>query len=61
MDELITRSTAAKLLNLRPRTIYFWQKRGLLTPITHISGRPRYTVESVAEASIKSNEVKTKK
>lgn len=45
--ELITRKQAAAILQVRPRTILNWQKKGKIKPACFINNRPRYTLESL--------------
>ena len=60
-NNLITRKEAAAILGLKPHTLFFWEKRGLLKPFTKVNGRPRYTVADLAEAATANNNFETKK
>jgi DNA-binding transcriptional MerR regulator len=46
-NALFTRGEAAAALGVKSRTVYSFEKKGLLTPVSHVNGRPRYSVESL--------------
>lgn len=50
MSELLTRKESAEILNLKPHTLWFWEKRGILKPFIKVGNKPRYSIEGLAEA-----------
>lgn len=44
---LLTRKKAAELLGVKPRTITDWIRKRKLKPSLFVSGRPRFTEESL--------------
>lgn len=45
--EVLTRKQTAAILGVCPRTILFWEKKGILKPNHYISNRPRYLLADV--------------
>lgn len=50
--ELNTRKEAAELFDVKPRTLWHWEKKGILIPTLHINGRPRYSMQALANLAL---------
>lgn len=46
-NELFTRKEVAYICGVIPHTIYFWEKKGLITATAYFNGRPRYSRDEV--------------
>jgi DNA-binding transcriptional MerR regulator len=44
---LLKRKDIAKMFGIRSRSIYHWEKKGILKPVLYLNGRPRYSVADV--------------
>ena len=57
--ELFSRAEAAKVLGVKPRTLWHWEKKKIITPCLYVNTRPRYSLESLqkvaTEKQLKSN------
>ena len=48
-NELFSRKEVAQIFAVKLHTVYFWEKKGLITPALKINTRPRYDIESVEQ------------
>jgi DNA-binding transcriptional MerR regulator len=46
-NELFTRKEVAEIFKVRPHTVFFWEKKGLITPAGYVNTRPRYSIEAI--------------
>ena len=47
--ELFSRKEVAEILKVKHHTIWFYEKRGIIKPVGYVSGRPRYSLESIQD------------
>lgn len=45
--KLFTRKDVARIFGIKPETIYFWERDGIIKPSMYVRNRPRYTQEAV--------------
>ena len=57
--ELFNRKEAAKILSVRPQTVYSWERKGKLKPVLYINTRPRYSLESLQQVAAEKSNKKT--
>ena len=50
-NELFTRKEIAAIFRIRPRTLWHWEKRGLIKPDHYVNGHPRYSIEAIEQLS----------
>lgn len=46
-DKLYTRKEVAEILCVKPRTLWHWEKRGIIKATLHIGCRPRYSASEI--------------
>lgn len=55
-NELFTRKETSSIFGVKHRTIWKWEKRGVIKPSLYVNGRPRYSIEEIERvASLKNN------
>ena len=50
-----TRKEVSDIFGVKPRTVWHWEKKGIIKPCTKINGRPRYSVEDIEAAQLKTS------
>ena len=45
--EILKRKQVAQIFGVAMNTVRVWERQGLISPCSHINGRPRYTMEEV--------------
>jgi DNA-binding transcriptional MerR regulator len=60
-EVLFTRKETAAILKIKPRTIWYWEKRGIIKPALYINGRPRYLREDIVKIALDQQTTKTTK
>lgn len=45
--QLFTRKQTGEILGVKARTVLNYERKGLIKPAMYVSGRPRYTLESI--------------
>ena len=59
MEKIIfNRSQAAEMLQVKPCTLYKWERQKKITPAFHVNGRPRYTFEEIERVASENNNKK---
>jgi predicted site-specific integrase-resolvase len=53
-NKMYSRKQIAAMLEVDVTTVYRWEKQGLITPVMHVNGRPRYALESLHNVSLPS-------
>lgn len=60
-NELFTRKEVAAIFRIKPRTIWHWEKKGLIKPDHFINGRPRYSLREIEKVAAEKETVFTYK
>lgn len=58
--ELFSRKQVAEIFGIKPRTIWKWEKRKVITPALYVNGRPRYSMEEIEKVAQEFQTIKPK-
>jgi DNA-binding transcriptional MerR regulator len=50
-EQMYSRKQIAAMLEVDVTTVYRWEKQGMIAPVMHVNGRPRYSLKSLEKTA----------